>query len=184
MEDQDMLNMLRQTPELGMQALIEQYAGLVHAVAKSRLRTGVFCAADVENCAADTFSEFYLDLDKYSPEKGSIRAWLCVIAKHNALDLVRQRYRESNALPLEEDLSAVSEDALPEWNLEERELRRVLLEEVKLLGEPDREILLRKFYFGESSREIAGRLDMTVTNVDTKTHRAIEKLRKKLKEWR
>ena len=36
---------------------------------------------------------------------------------------------------------------------------------------------------GMTEREIAARLGLTVSNIDTRTHRAIEKLRKKLKEW-
>ena len=55
-----------------------------------------------------------------------------------------------------------------------------LIKEVKALGEPDSEILMRKFYFSQSSKEIAEELNMTVSNVDTRTHRAIVKLRNKL----
>lgn len=183
MRDKEILDALRRTPEQGMRVLMEQYAGLVYAVAKGRLRGGRFCAADVESCVADAFSEFYLDLDKYTPEKGSIRAWLCVIARHNALDLVRRHCREAQVLPLDEALAGSSDEALLESVLEERELRKVVLAAVDELGEPDREIILRKFYLGESSREIAARLGLTVSNIDTRTHRAIEKLRKKLKEW-
>lgn len=183
MEDWELLDALRRTPELGMKALMEQYAGLVYAAARSRLPENVFCAADVEGCAADTFSEFYLDMDKYNPQKGSIRAWLCVIARHNALDLARRRYREGQVLPLNEALVDTSAGGVLESGLEDRELRRVVLEAVKDLGEPDREIILRKFYLGEASKEIAARLGLTAANVDTRTRRAVEKLRKKLKEW-
>lgn len=183
MDDQELLNTLRRAPEQGMKDLMERYGGLVYAVARGRLPGDVFCAADVEGCAADAFSEFYLGLDRYDPEKGSIRAWLCVIARRNALDLVRRRYRESKVLPLDRELTDAGSEAVLESGLEERELRRVVLEAVKELGEPDREIVLRKFYLGESSKEIAARLDMTAANVDTRTHRAIERLRKKLKEW-
>ena len=183
MEDRELLDALRRTPELGMKTLMEQYAGLVYAVARSRLPENVFCVADVEGCTADAFSEFYLDLDKYDPKKGSIRAWLCVIARHNALDLARKRYREAQMLPLNEALEDTSAGAMLESELEDRELRRVVLDEVKSLGEPDREILLRKFYLGEPSKEIAVRLGLTTANVDTRTHRAVEKLRKKLKDW-
>lgn len=183
MRDQELLDALRRTPEQGMRTLMEQYAGLLYAVAKGRLPGDVFCPADVEGCVADAFSEFYLDLDKYDPEKGSIRSWLCVIARHNALDLVRRRYREAGVLPLDEGLEAAGAGEALESGLEERELRRVMLEAVRELEEPDREIVLRKYYLGEPSREIAGRLGLTVSNVDTRTHRAIGKLREKLKEW-
>ena len=60
----------------------------------------------------------------------------------------------------------------------------MVLEAVEELGEPDREIMLRKFYLGEPSAQIAARLGMTAGGVDTRTHRAVEKLRKKLAEWR
>lgn len=182
MQDWEILDTLRQTPELGIKTLMEQYGRLVYVVAKNRLPIDAFCAADVEDCVADTFNEFYLGLDKYDPEKGSIRSWLCVIARNKALGLVRRRYRESDAFPLDEELTA--DDTLMESSLEEQELRAVVLAEVKAMEEPDREIVLRKFYLGEPSKEIAARLGLTVANVDTRTHRAIERLRKKLKEWR
>lgn len=181
MRDAELLELLRGSPEKGLKALMSQYGGLVYAVIKRNLSEAAACSSDVEACAADVFSEFYMDLDKYDPSKGSLKAWLCVIARHNAVDAAR---RNTNTLPLDEALETVSDGASPENDLEQRELRRAVLSEVKSLGEPDREILLRKFYLGESSKEIAARLGMSVSNVDTRTSRAVEKLRKKLGEWR
>ena len=181
MRDEELLELLRRSPELGMAALMEQYAGLVYAVARGRLPSGAFCAADVEDCAADAFSEFYLSLDRYAPEKGSVRAYLCTIARHNALDLARRRCREADALPLDEGLAGA--ETLIESGIEEQELRRATLEAVKVLEEADRELVLRIYYLGEPSREIRRRLGRSVDNVDARAHRAVEKLRKKLKEW-
>lgn len=184
MEERELLDLLRRAPERGMEALMERYGGLVYAVARGRLRGGGFCAADAEGCAADAFSEFYLSLDRYDPAKGSVRAWLCVIARNNALDLLRRRYREGGVVSLDEGLAAAEAGAPLESGLEERELRRTALEAVKELDEPDREIILRKYYLGEPSREVAARLGLTAANVDVRSHRAVEKLRKKLAEWR
>ena len=184
MQEQELLEALMHTPEAGLSALMNQYAGLVRAVVRRRLSADVFCSADVEGCVADTFSEFYLELDRYASEKGSIRSYLCVIARNKALDLLRRRYRERNLLPLDEALvRETAEDSL-ECGLEEAEMRRAVLAAVKEFAEPDREILLRKFYLGESSREIAEKLTLTVSNVDTRTHRAVKMLQRKLKEWR
>ncbi|MDE6580520.1 MAG: sigma-70 family RNA polymerase sigma factor, partial [Ruminiclostridium sp.] len=71
-----------------------------------------------------------------------------------------------------------------ESDLEESELRRAVLSEIKALNEPDREILFRKYYLGESSKEIAARLKMSVSSIDTRTSRAVKKLREKLDDWR
>ena len=49
-----------------------------------------------------------------------------------------------------------------------------------MLSKPDREIIVRKFILGQSSKEIAAILGLSVSNVDTRTHRAIKKLKKEL----
>lgn len=176
--DVELLELLKAKPEKGINALLKQYGGLVYAVVRRKLSGLNIAEADIEACAADTFSEFYTDLCKFDPAKGSIRAWLCVIARHNAADLIRR----NAPLPLDDELNAA--DCSLESDLEEQEMRRAVLEAVKALGEPDREILMRKFYLGESSKDIAKRLKMSVSNVDTRTSRAVEKLRKSLEDWR
>lgn len=177
LRDEELLRLLRSSPEKGFKALMSQYGGLIYAVIKRILPQ----AADAETCAADVFSEFYLGLDQYDPSKGSLKAWLCVIARHNAVDQARKKIP---TLSLNEEHDLAPEKASPQSDLEEREFRKAVFAEVKALNEPDREILLRKFYFGESSKEISARLRLSVSNVDTRTSRAIEKLRKNLREWR
>ena len=177
MQDRVLLKKLKKDPEEGMKALIQEYAPLVYAVVRGKLNRGLFSDFDIEACVADTFSEFYLDLDKYNESLGSIKSWLCVMARHNAIALVRKKMREGVLLPLDEGLC--EEEGLEEA-LFESELFSELVKEIKALGEPDCEILMRKFYFSQSSKEIAKELDMTISNIDTRTHRAIVKLRKKL----
>lgn len=176
MRDDEILGLLRGNPEKGLKLLTKLYGGLVYAVVRRNL-PGI-SDADIEACAADVFAEFYLELGKFDPSKGSLKAWLCVIARHNALDAAR---KNKETLPLDEEI--LSEESSVEGELENAELRRAVLDEVKSLPEPDREILLRKFYLGESSKEIAARLKMSVSNVDTRTSRAVEKLRKRLADW-
>lgn len=177
MRDNDILALLRENPEKGLKLLTKQYGGLVYAVVRRNF-PGI-SDADVEACAADVFAEFYLELDKYDPSKGSVKAWLCTIARHNAVDAAR---KIKETLPLDEEI--LSEESSVESEHENAELRRAVLAEVKSLPEPDREILLRKFYLGESSKEIAARLKMSVSNVDTRTSRTVEKLRKRLADWK
>ena len=180
MEDQALLEQLRTDPERGMEALMDDYGGLVYAVVKSKLRPPAFCPADVETCVADTFSEFYCDLARYSPDQGSIRSWLCVIARHNALDRLRGHYRAGQTVSLDDESAPpIADDFSLEGDLEDRVFRAELLEAVKALGQPDREIILRKYWLGQSSREIARTMGMTVSNVDTRAHRAIRKLRER-----
>ena len=182
MQDRELLKKLQDEPETGMRLLIAQYAALVYSIVKSRLSVPPFCAADIEHCVSDTFSEFYCDLRKFDVDRGSIRAWLAVIARNNAIDILRTYRHEEDMLSLDDDSIRIlcSDDVSIETAMENRDLRLRLAQAIKNLGQPDHEILVRKYYLAQSSKQIAEAMDMTVSNVDTRTHRAIRKLREKL----
>ena len=180
MGDRKLLHKLHTDPEQGMTLLTKQYAGLVYAVVRSKLLPGKFSQGEIEACVADTFSEFYCDLDKYTPDKGSIKAWLCTIAKHNALDYLRKHAQEASLQSLEELPAELSTDYSLELDFDRQDQRELLLRAIQALGKMDREILTRKFYLEQSSKEIAQSLRLSVSNVDTRTHRAIAKLRKEI----
>lgn len=181
MPDDALYRLLKADPEAGMKALLDQYAPMVYAVVRSKLFVPPFDPSDIEHCTADTFSEFYMELDKYDPERGSIKALLCVMARHNALDLLRKRQTAPSGLSLDDETRPEpTDDVSLEGDFEDRETRRTLLEAIRDLGHPDRDILVRKFYLGQSSKEIAHALNLTVSNVDTRTHRAIQILRNRL----
>ena len=96
------------------------------------------------------------------------------------MDLLRTRRKSENTVSLQADAVMQSADFLPEADFEDRQQRSELLKAIQALGEPDREILIRKYYFSQTSGQIAERLRMSVSNVDTRAHRAIKKLREKL----
>ena len=179
MDDIRLLKLLRRDPDAGMQKLMDMYSGLLYAVAKSKLADRACLSTDVEDVVADTFSEFYLELDKYDPELSSIRSYLCIIARNNAVDLLRKNCEAMNSVRVddEEEVLQIADDYLIETDLIDEELRRETAAAIKSLGEPDTEIIFRKFYLAQSSKAISEKLGLSVANVDTRTHRAITKLR-------
>ena len=97
------------------------------------------------------------------------------------MDYYRLKQRETGQISLDDEItekrtgtSQVEDDFLFQ------EDRRALLNAVKGLGEPEREIIIRKYFWGESSKDIAVRLGMTVSAVDTRSFRAVRKLRNSL----
>lgn len=181
MEDAVLLEKLHRDPGTGMELLTEQYAGLIFSVVRGKLRTPPFSEEDIEDCAADVFLEFYDGLARFDPAKGSIRAWLCIIARNRALDRVRRQYAGPELVPLEDGPLPAEKDS-PEGEVIRQEERGLLLEELRRLEPVDREIIFRKYYLTQPSREIAEQMGLTVSNVDTRTHRAVEKLRKRMED--
>ena len=162
MEDKRLLRLLERDPNAGMEQLMKQYTGLVYAVVKSRL-----WEPDVEDCVAEVFVSFYEALPRFDPSRASVKTYLCVLAKNRAINLAG---RQRETVPLD--------DAELESEQPDEVFRREVLRAVAALGKPDSEILFRKYYYGESSKEIAAAMRMSVSNVDTRTHRALNKLRK------
>ncbi len=179
MTDEGLMRLLARDPERGMEELIRAYSGLVRSVVAGRLSGRGFCAADVDACAADTFSDFYMGLERYDPSRASVKTWLCVIARNNAMDALRKRSRESKVVPLDEAGDTAADGFSLEGGFEDKQQREELLAAVRALGSPDREILIMKFFLCLPSKSIAKELHLSVSNVDTRTHRAIAKLRER-----
>ena len=179
MDDIRLIRLLRRDPDAGMEKLMDMYSGLIYAVAKGKLNGSACISTDVEDVVADTFSEFYLQLDKFDPDMSSIRSYLCVMVRNNAIDLLRKSREAKGAVRVddEEEVLQIADDYLIETALVDEELRRETADAVEKLGEPDTEIIFRKFYLAQSSKEISERLGISVSNVDTRAHRAIAKLR-------
>ena len=85
---------------------------------------------------------------------------------------------DSISLDDEQSLLQLADDVTIDSELTDEELRREVIKAVEDLGEPDSSIIFRKYYYGESSKEIAKATGLSVSNVDTRTHRALNKLRK------
>ena len=179
MEDNKLLRLLQEDPNAGMEQLLKQYTGLVYTVVRSKLNASYYLSSDIEDCAADVFSKFYTELNDYDPRKSSIKNYLCVIARNRAINVSKRRVLEGSiSLDDEQSLLPAADDILIDSELSEEELRREVIKAVEELGEPDSNIIFRKYYYGESSKEIAKAVGMTVSNVDTRAHRALNKLRK------
>ena len=179
MEDKKLLRLLHKDPNAGMKQLLKQYAGLVYAVVKGRLNGSYCVSSDIEDCVADVFSKFYTDLSGYDPALSSIKSYLGVMARNHAANVAKRRNLEASiSLDDEASFLQIADETVADESAEE-ELRGKVIEAVEGLGEPDSSIIFRKYYYGESSKEIAEALGLTVSNVDTRTHRALNQLRKK-----
>lgn len=179
MNDLSLIELLRHDPERGLCELTRQYTGLVFAVVRGKL-AGACIEADIEECVSDAFIEFFRMRDQFDPDRGSIKTMLAVIARRRAVNRFERALRERTLF----SPAGLSEEAAkapsPEDEIEDREARKAVFDEISALGEPDREILVRKYYFGESTKEIAKKLRMKPSAVDTRAHRAVMKLKSRL----
>ncbi len=176
MTDPELLEWLKKDPNRGMNQLIRQYAGLVFGIVRG-IMAGICDSSEIEDCVTDVFLKFQNGLSSFRPE-ASLKTYLGILARNSALNAIRNR---PEVLSLEDEdlwLQIPAEGDFTE-EIAEKNLLDSVFAEIEKLGHPDADILLRKYYLGQSSRCIAKALNLTVSNVDTRAHRAIRKLREK-----
>ncbi|MBE6919553.1 MAG: sigma-70 family RNA polymerase sigma factor [Ruminococcaceae bacterium] len=178
MQDKKLASELEKRNEAAMSRLIDQYAKLLWSVAGAVLH-GVGTAQDVEECVADVFIYLWEDSRRYDPQRGTLKSWLAMVARSKAID----RWRELSArstVPWDEVFLAGETGTVD--SVMEEETRRALIAAVNALGEPDREILVRRYYYGQKPKEIALALNMSVKQVDNRLYQTKRRLRQVLCE--
>lgn len=178
MQDNELVQLIKSDPNKGLGILMKEYMGLVCTIVREKLDK-VCDSYEMESCASDIFVEFYNGIDGYSSDKGTIKAYLCVMAKRRAIDIFRKKSKEFGNVSIDDEDTKIDVRSSSDIEKEyvNKEQKKELLNAVDSLGEPDREIIVRKYYLGESTRQIADRLAMTISAVDTRSSRALKKLR-------
>lgn len=134
-------------------------------------------SADVEEVASDVFFALWENADKVN--SGSVRGYLGAVARNKA----KNKFREAGfELTLDEELY-ISEDLPLEELQMERELQHIVRKKVLEMTEPDREILLRYYYYYQSIQRISREMDMSVSNIKVRLHRARNTLRSALTDY-
>ena len=124
-----------------------------------------------EDVTALAFERAYRKWEKFSPERGTARGWLFGIARNAALDELRKRKREA---PLTHD--PVAAESVTDAG-EDLERQATVTAALATLPAADRELISLKFYAGLTNNEIAETTEISPTNVGTRIHRAMTKLR-------
>lgn len=180
MKDSELTALLRQSEQNGHAALFREYGGYVYAIVYGRLR-GAGSREDAEECVSDVFAEVFRSYDSDSRHDGDLKGFIAAVAKRRAIDA----YRRLSGKPEQAALDTIGDVASGEdvaETAEEAEQRRVLLECIEALGEPDAAIIIQKFYYRRNSREIAKALHMKPSAVRMRCSRALKTLKKKLTE--
>lgn len=177
MREEVILRKLRQGDPAGLEALMDRYIPYVSTIVWNILRFHM-TKEDAEEVVSDVFLASWNQAGDL--EVGSVRAWLGSVARHKAKNKLRHMGCD---LPLEEDVLEIPDENTPVRLLEQAEERRQVRRAVDQLGEPDREVFLRHYYYAQTVREVAKSMDLNESTVKTKLRRGRMRLKEKLTRW-
>ena len=156
--------------------IIESYSKLLWAIVGNVLNN-IGTNEDIEECISDAFMNLWHNPKAYNPKKGTLKTFLAVIAKRRALDKYRQICK-LNTVELDETINSQDED-LFEF-VSKQDLYSKLYEAIRLLQEPDREILTRRYFFEEMPLDISAKTQIPIKEVKNRLYQSKLRLRKLL----
>lgn len=134
--------------------------------------------ADAEEAAQDAFVKAHRTLGRFRSGR-PFRPWLLTIVANEARNRRRTRGRRTALALRAVDPGAPADD--PEAAVLASEQRERLLTAVERLRDDDRDVLACRYFLELSEEETAAALGIRRGTVKSRTHRALERLRKELR---
>ncbi|MFP5372913.1 MAG: RNA polymerase sigma factor [Actinomycetes bacterium] len=155
----------------------ERFAGQVHGMAVRAFGPG----PDAEDVTQQTFVSAWTGRAGFKPDKGPLPAWLVGVCRHKIADTWARRDRErrqaeaamsqAQAMPAG-PVTAGVDNAVAD--------RVLLLDELDLLGQPQRGIIELAFFEDLTHAQIAVRTGLPLGTVKSHIRRTLERLRMRL----
>jgi len=156
----------------------EKYASLVLHIALRIVKDRM----EAEDICHDLFLEVWKKAGQYNPKRGSVEAWLAVMARSRSLDRMRKKQR----LPITPEERATLEQASTAVAAEENVLarldREVLGQALSKIPPAQARALQGMYYEAKTQRELAANMNRPLGTVKSLIRYGLDNIRKQLSQ--
>jgi RNA polymerase sigma-70 factor (ECF subfamily) len=183
------------TPLSGLAALVEQMAqGRQDGLARlydetSSMLNGLLLRIlerpeDAEEVLLDVYMKAWKYAARYTDKRGSVQAWLMIMARNAAIDRIRQKRAQPKTLAIEPESTPEPEstEASPEEQTADRERRRRVQRVLNELPQEQREVVELAFFGGLTHAELAERLREPLGTIKSRIRMGLLRLRGLIEE--
>ncbi len=180
MEDEQIIEMFFLRDEQGINELDKKYGRLFRRLSDNILQN----REDTEECINDSYLGAWY---RIPPEKPSpLVTYICKIVRNISLKRyysnTAQKRNSNYSIALEEIEPYVADINTLEEQIETAELSKIIEEFMDTLTEQNRVIFMRRYWFGDSCRDIGMYVGITEKNVTVRLTRIREKMKKYMSE--
>ena len=174
MDQREIVELLLRRDEAGMDQLLRQYGPLMKYVIAPILSD----PRDREDCLSETVLRVWERIGQFDGTRGSWAAWLTAIARNTALNHARSNSRQGGVGEVDE--RTPSPEPGPEETVLREERQAAVREALERLSAGDRALFYRKYYYLQSTAQIAAELGMSERAVEGRLYRLKKQLRRLL----
>ena len=180
MEDEKIIDLFFARSEQGIRELDNQYGAICRSLSYNIVNN----RQDAEECVNDAYLGVWNTVPPARPSP--LLAYLCRIVRNLSL----KAYWKKNAakrssvytIAMEEIEACVADRKTVEDEIEARELARIMEAFLDTLTLENRVIFMRRYWFSDSCRDIAGLMGLTEKNISVRLTRIRQKMRQYLME--
>ena len=180
MNESYIIELIRKRDDRGMEELLLHYGPLIRYVVAPIVKD----SHDQEDCVSEVAMRIWEKIELFDDMRGSWTGWITSVARNTALNKVRsQRSQNLNTAGLsnlDEAQNLPASDPGPEEQILRIEQKAALTKAIDNLPHGDRILFYRKYYYLQSTAQIASELGMTERAVEGRLYRLKQKLRKTL----
>ena len=168
----------QQTDYMTAEQIIVQHRGLLYYI----IRPIVGDENLVDDCFCTVTEIIVKNYDKYDSSRGTLTSWLTKVARNGALSFVQNKKYAMTAGDRQDAarMEEVADRKTPEDHLIQKENLAELKEALKSLDKLEAEILLRKYYYMQETRQIGAELGLSERAVEGRLYRIKKKMMKKM----
>lgn len=177
--EKNFVRRLQMEKEDALDYIVDHYLPLVKGITIKVLGP-LYNDGLIDECINDVFLSIWNNAAKFKGDTTNFKHWVASIARFKAIDYYRSAIKKQE---VESDYIESTNDNLVEKEIIQMENKKEILALIRTLDPIDQKILAMRYFLDMRSEEIAEKLGLTKSAVDSRIFRGRKKLNKHAKNY-
>lgn len=174
MQEKELIALLKKRDEKGIKELLLHYGPLMRYIIAPILLN----PQDREDCLSEITMRIWEKIDTFDENRGKWNSWLTALTRNTALNKARDDKKHHSNTEVGEEIP--TKELTPEEYVLRIERMALLKKALSELEKKEQQLFYRKYYYMQSTKQIASEMGMTERAVEGKLYRLRQKLKNKL----